>query len=47
MNDPIEYLDLEDLIDLARRFLGDLPPIREVGRLGSAVACPQARAVRA
>jgi death on curing protein len=44
MNDPVEYLDLEDLIDLARNLLGDPPPIRDVGLLGSAAARPQATA---
>lgn len=44
MNEPVEYLDLDDLIDLARRLLGDPPPIRDVGLLGSAAARPQARA---
>jgi len=38
---PIEYLDLEDLLDLARRLLGDPPPVRDVGLLGSAAARPQ------
>jgi death-on-curing protein len=38
---PVEYLDLEDLLDLAPRLLGDPPPIRDVGLLGSAVARPQ------
>ena len=38
---PVEYLDLEDLLDLASRLLGDPPPIRDVGLLGSAVARPQ------
>jgi death-on-curing protein len=38
---PVEYLDLEDLLDLAQRLLGDPPPIRDVGLLGSAVARPQ------
>ena len=42
MTDPIEYLDLDDLVDLARRLLGDPPPIRDVGLLGSAAARPQA-----
>ncbi len=36
-----EYLDLDDLLDLARRFLGDPPPVRDMGLLGSAVARPQ------
>ncbi len=41
---PIEYLDLDDLIDLAERLLGPDPPIREVGLFGSAVARPQTTA---
>lgn len=41
MNDPIEFLDLDDLIDLARKLLGDPPPIRDIGLLGSAAARPQ------
>ena len=44
MNDPVEYLDLDDLIDLARALLGDPPPIRDVGLLGSAAARPQTTA---
>jgi death-on-curing protein len=44
MNDPVEYLDLDDLIDLAVALLGDPPPIRDVGLLGSAAARPQATA---
>jgi death-on-curing protein len=36
--------DLDDLIDLARALLGDPPPIRDVGLLGSAAARPQATA---
>jgi death-on-curing protein len=38
---PVEYLDVEDLIELARGLLGDPPPIRDVGLLGSAAARPQ------
>ncbi len=38
---PVEYLDVDDLIDLARLLLGDRPPIRDVGLLGSAAARPQ------
>lgn len=38
---PVEFLDLDDLIDLARRLLGDPPPVRDVGLLTSAVARPQ------
>ncbi len=41
MNDPIEYLDLDDLVDLAGTLLVDPPPIRDVGLLGSAAARPQ------
>lgn len=37
----VEFLDLDDAIDLARRLLGDPPPIRDIGLLGSAVARPQ------
>src|SRR5437588_12316611 len=38
---PVEYLDLEDLLDLATRLLGDPPPIRDAGLLGSAAARPR------
>jgi death-on-curing protein len=41
---PVEYLDLDDLVDLAERLLGPTPPIRDVGLLGSAVARPQTTA---
>ena len=41
MSDPIEFVDLDDLIDLARVLLGDPPPIRDIGLLGSAAARPQ------
>ncbi len=41
MNHPVEFLELDDLIDLARALLGDPPPIRDVGLLGSAAARPQ------
>ena len=44
MTEPVEYLDLEDLIDLARRILGDPPPVRDVGLLEAAVARPRATA---
>ena len=40
----VEYLELDDLIDLAERLLGQTPPIRDVGLLGSAVARPQTTA---
>lgn len=41
MSDPIEYLDIEDVVGLVRRLLGDPPPIRDMGLLGSAMARPQ------
>ena len=41
MTERIEYLDLDDVLSLAARLLGDPPPIRDVGLLGSAVARPQ------
>ena len=44
MNRNIEYLDAEDLVELARRLLGHPPPIRDLGLLGSAAARPQASA---
>ena len=44
MSEPTEYLDLDDLIELARTLLGDPPPIRDIGLLGSAAARPQAAA---
>ena len=44
MTEPVEYLDLDDLIELATRLLGDPPPIRDIGLLGSAVARPQTTA---
>ena len=40
----VEYLDLDDLLALAASFLGDPPPIRDVGLLGSAAARPQTSA---
>ena len=44
MNDPVEFLDLDDVIALAIALLGDPPPIRDIGLLGSAVARPQTTA---
>lgn len=44
MTDPIEFLDLDDVIDLAVALLGDPAPIRDLGLLGSAVARPQTTA---
>ena len=40
MTRPIEYLDLDDLIGLAGDLLGDPPPVRDIGLLGSAAARP-------
>ena len=39
---PVEFLDLDDLLDLARLLLGASARIRDVGLLASAVARPQA-----
>ena len=44
MSPNIEYLEVEDLVELARRLLGDPPPIRDLGLLGAAAARPQASA---
>ncbi|MEZ5383861.1 MAG: type II toxin-antitoxin system death-on-curing family toxin [Microthrixaceae bacterium] len=44
MNEPIEFLDLDDVIGLAVLLLGDPAPIRDLGLLGSAVARPQTTA---
>lgn len=44
MSDEFEYLDTDDLVDLAAGYLGDPPPIRDLGLLGSAAARPQASA---
>jgi len=41
VNDPVEFLDLDDVLGLAQRLLGDPPPFRDVGLLGSAIARPQ------
>jgi len=40
----VEYLDVDDLIGLAAVLLGDPPPIRDLGLLGSAAARPRASA---
>jgi death-on-curing protein len=44
MTVPIEYLDLDDLIELTILLLGEPPPIRDIGLLGSAAARPQTTA---
>jgi len=41
MTPPVEFIDLDDLVELARDLLGDPPPIRDIGLLGSAAARPQ------
>ncbi|MGI8754442.1 MAG: type II toxin-antitoxin system death-on-curing family toxin [Acidimicrobiales bacterium] len=41
MTEPVEFLDLDDLLGLARELFGDPPPVRDIGLLGSAVARPQ------
>ena len=44
MNEPVEFLDLDDVIGLANVLLGDPAPIRDLGLLGSAVSRPQTTA---
>ncbi|MXW88258.1 MAG: type II toxin-antitoxin system death-on-curing family toxin [Acidimicrobiaceae bacterium] len=44
MSEPLEFLEPDDLIDLAGRLLGDPPPIRDAGLLAAAAARPQASA---
>jgi death on curing protein len=44
VNEPVEFLDLDDIVDLAIALLGDPAPIRDIGLLGSAVARPQTTA---
>lgn len=44
MSRSFEYLDTEDLLELARRLLGEPPPVRDVGLLGAAAARPRASA---
>jgi death on curing protein len=41
VTEPVEYLDLDDVVELARAIMGEPPPIRDIGLLGSAVARPQ------
>jgi death on curing protein len=40
----VEYLAVEDLVAIATRLLGDPPPVRDLGLLGSAAARPRASA---
>ena len=44
MTGSIQFLDTDDLIELARRLLGDPPPVCDVGLLAAAAARPQASA---
>ena len=44
MSEPTEFLESEDLIELAHFLLGDPPPIRDAGLLAAAAARPQASA---
>lgn len=44
MTTPIEYLDLDDLIELTVLLLGEPAPMRDIGLLGSAAARPQTTA---
>ena len=39
--EAVEYLDVEDLVDVARLLLGDPLPMRDMGLLGSAAARPE------
>ena len=39
--EPVEFLDLDDLLALAETLLGDPPPIRDAGLLEAAAARPQ------
>jgi len=41
VTEPTEYLDLDDLLALAGRLLGEPVPVRDMGLLGSAAARPQ------
>lgn len=41
MSGDVEYLDLDDLLALATILLGEDPPIRDLGLLGSAIARPR------
>lgn len=44
MTQPVEFLDIDDLIELACQLFGDPPPIHDIGLLGSAAARPQTTA---
>jgi death-on-curing protein len=38
---PVEFLDLDDLVDMTRALVGDPPPIRDLGLLEAAAARPK------
>lgn len=42
MTEPVQYLELEDLIVAAHGFLSDAPKVRDYGLLESALARPKA-----
>ncbi|MEZ5166359.1 MAG: Fic family protein [Acidimicrobiales bacterium] len=44
MSNAVEYLTLDDLIELTILLMGEPPPIRDLGLLGSAAARPQTSA---
>jgi len=44
VNRPVEFLDLEDLVALAARLLGDPPSIRDIGLLNGAAIRPRTSA---
>ena len=44
VTEAFEYLDADDLVALAAVLLGDPPPVRDLGLLGSAAARPLASA---
>jgi len=44
VTEPVEFLDLDDVVGLAIALFGDPAPIRDIGLLGSAVARPRTTA---
>ncbi len=44
MSRSFEYLDTEDLVEFARRLLGEPVPLRDIGLLGAAAARPKSSA---
>jgi hypothetical protein len=44
VNEPVEFLDLDDVLGLAVTLFGDPLPVRDIGLLGSAAARPQTTA---